>query len=110
MQSPRVAFGLYATTTALKARVGQLRALDQAALAMRALEWVHDDGLARLAVLDFLTHCNRDPQGSGARLQDFILAWSDGEIQPQDPQLVLAGILSSAPPANVVPFTTSRRA
>lgn len=110
MQSLRVAFGLYATTTALKARVGQLRALDQVAFAMRALEWVHDDELARLAALDFLTHCSRDPQGAGARLQDFILAWSEGEIRPQDPQLVLRGILSAAPAANVVPFTTSRRA
>ena len=109
MQDRRVAFGLYATTTALKARVGQLRASDQTAFAMRAMEWVHDDELARLAALDFLTHCTRDPEGAGARLQEFILAWVDGEIKPQDPQLVLAGILSSAPPANVVPFASSRR-
>lgn len=110
MRERRVAFGLFATTTALKARVGQLRAVDQIAFAMRALEWVHDDELARLAALDFLTHCNRDPEGAGARLQEFILAWADDEITPQDPQLVLAGILSIAPAENVVPFVTSRRA
>lgn len=110
MQSQRVAFGLAATTVALKARVGQLTAGHQVDFAARALEWVHDDELARLAVLDFLAHARRDPAGAGARLQDFILAWSDGEIRPQDPQLVLSGILSSAPPANIVPFATSRRA
>lgn len=110
MQNQRIAFGLYATTTALKARVGQLRASDQTSFAMRAMEWVHDDELARLAALDFLTHCTRDPQGAGIRLQDFILAWSDGEIRPQDPQLVLRGILSIENPGNVVPFVTTRRA
>lgn len=110
MQSQRVAFGLAATTIALKARVGHLRSVDQTGFAIRALEWVHDDELARLAVVDFLTYCNRDPIGSGTRLQDFILTWSAGEITPQDPQMVLAGILSSAAPENVVPFVTSRRA
>ncbi len=110
MQSQRVAFGLAATTIALKARVGHLRTQDQVDFAVRALEFVACDDLARLAVVDFLTHVRRDPISAGARLQDFIVAWSDGEIKPQDPQLVLAGILSSAPPANVVPFVTSRRA
>lgn len=110
MQDRRVAFGLAATMVALKARVGRLRAADITAFAARSLEWVHDDDLARLAVVDFLTHCNRDPEGSGTRLQDFILSWSDGEIRPQDPQLVLRGILSIDTPENVVPFVTSRRA
>jgi hypothetical protein len=108
MDHGRVAFGLAATTVALKARTGQLRLQDQVDFAIRALEFVPNDDMARLAVVDFLTHVRRDPAGAGARLQDFILAWSEGEIQPQDPQLVLAGILSSAPPANVVPFVSSR--
>lgn len=110
MQNQRIAFGLAATTIALKARVGQLLTQDQVDFAVRALEFVPQDAMARLAVVDFLTHVRRDPQGAGARLQDFILQWSEGDIQPQDPQLVLAGILYSAPPANVVPFVTSRRA
>lgn len=108
MQSQRVAFGLAATTIALKARVGQLTAGHQVDFAARALDWVHDDEQARLAVLDFLAHARRDPDGAGRRLQEFILDWSDGEIAPQDPQMVLAGILSSATPANVVPFVSSR--
>lgn len=109
MQEHRVAFGLAATTVALKARVGQISLRDQVDFAVRALDFVHDDDLARLAVMEFLTHCRRDPEAAGERPQSFILSWTDGEIRPQDPQLVLAGILSSAPPPNVVPFSSCRR-
>lgn len=110
MQDRRVAFGLAATMIALKARVGQITLRDQVDFAVRSLDFVHDDDLARLAVMEFLTHCRRDTEAAGARLQDFILSWSDGEVRPQDPQLVLRGVLSMDPPDNVVPFVTSRRA
>ncbi len=108
MQDRRIAFGLAATAIAMRARVGQLRVSDQVGFAARALEWVHDDALARLAVVDFLTHCQRDPVGAGSRLQEFILGWADGDLPQQDPQLVLAGIFSGAVPANVVPFVSRR--
>lgn len=108
MQDRFIAFGLAATAIAMKARVGQLRSVDQIGFALRALEWVHDDDLARMAVVDFLTHCPRDPVGAGTRLQNFVLGWADSDFPAQDPQMVLAGILSSAPPANVVPFVSRR--
>jgi hypothetical protein len=108
MQDRRVAFALAATTIALKARVGQITLGDQVNFAVRALDFVHDDDLARLAVMEFLTHCRRDPETAGAQLQAFILDWSDGEIRPQDPQLVLAGILSTGKPDNVVAFSSCR--
>lgn len=108
MTNQRIAFGLAATTIALKARVGQLRLQDQVNFAVRALEYVGHDDLARLAVVDFLTHCRSDAEAAGARLQEFILGWADGEIRADDPQLVLAGIFPASIPANVVPFTTSR--
>jgi hypothetical protein len=108
MQDRRIAFGLAATAIAMKARVGQLRVSDQVGFAARALEWVHDDELARLAVVDFLTHCQRDPVGAGSRLQEFILDWSDGDLPPQDPQLVLAGIFSGADTTRAVSFVSRR--
>lgn len=108
MQQHHVAFGLAATTVALKARTGQLRMQDQLDFSIRALEFVADDDLARMATVDFLTHCRRDPVGAGMRLQDFVLSWSEGAIQPKDAQLVLSGILSAAPPPTAGAFTSSR--
>jgi hypothetical protein len=90
MQNQRVAFGLAATTIALKARVGQLRTQDQVDFAVRVLEFAMDDDLARLAVVDFLTHVRRDPAAAGARLQDFVNAWSCGSIDPHHPERILA--------------------
>lgn len=90
MQQRHVAFALAATTVALKAKAGRLQINDQTQFAMRALEMVHDDSAARAAALDFLTHCRSTPEDAGARLQDFILEWSSGAIDPQHPERVLA--------------------
>lgn len=108
MQQRHVAFGLAATTVALKARTGQLRIQDQLDFSIRALEFVADDDLARMATVDFLTHCRHDPVGAGVRLQDFVLSWSEGVIQPKDAQLVLSGILSASPPPAAGSFSSSR--
>lgn len=89
MQENQVAFGLYATTIALKAKSGQLRIGDQIEFALRALEMVHDDPAARVCVIDFLTHCELDPHGAGERLQDFIIAWPAGSSDPRRPEQVL---------------------
>ena len=92
MDHGRVAFGLAATTVALKARTGQLRLQDQVDFALRALEFVPRDDIARLAVLDFLTHVRLDPAGAGARLQDFIGHWSTGALDPARVAQVLADV------------------
>ena len=92
MDHGRVAFGLAATTVALKARTGQLRLQDQVDFSVRALEFVAGDDLARLAVVDFLTHCRRDPQAAGVRLQDFIGHWSAGALDPARVAQVLADV------------------
>ena len=90
MQDRQIAFGLSATTTALKAKTGQLRLTDQVGFAVGALEMVHDDVTARQAAIDFLTECSRHPQKAGAQLQDFILKWSAGRIDPHYPERILA--------------------
>lgn len=90
MQNQRIAFGLAATMVALKAKAGRLQIGDQLQFGIRALEMIHDDDAARIAVIAFLTNCRGNPEDAGARLQDFILTWSDGAIDPQHPERILA--------------------
>lgn len=92
MQDRRVAFGLAATMIALKAKAGRLQLNDQIQFAMRALDLVHDDEAARKAAVDFLSSCRLDPESAGAGLQDFVLTWSDGAIDPAGPETVLAAM------------------
>lgn len=92
MQDRRVAFGLAATMIALKAKAGRLQLNDQIQFAMRTLDLVHDDQAAREAAVSFLTNCRLDASRAGTELQDFVLTWSDGVIDPAGPETVLAAM------------------
>lgn len=92
MQERRVAFGLAATTVALKAKSGQLRMVDQLQFAMRAMDMVHDDVAALQAVRNFLTVSADDAPAAGEALQSFIIAWSDGQQDPGQSEKVLAAL------------------
>lgn len=92
MQQHHVAFGLAASMIALKAKAGQLQLNDQIQFAMRALEMVHDDQPAREAAVSFLTNCRLDASRAAAELQDFVQAWSGGEIDAKRPETVLAAM------------------
>lgn len=85
----RIAFGLQATTIALKARTGQLREADKVTLLAAALDLFAEDAAVRRAVLDFVDRAPRDTAGAGAALQDFVLAWSGGAVQPRQTEAVL---------------------
>lgn len=105
MRSRRVAFGLAATSIALKARTGQLRAPDMVAFAIRAIDFAGDDDRAKIAAIEFLALCQREPAEAGKRLQQFVIDWSAGEIDPDHPQRVLVDILGAE---NVIPMHAER--
>lgn len=92
-RNPLIAFGLLATTVALKARTGQLRDADRLRLATAALEWVPDLPEARAAVLTFLHLTQSDPATAGLALQEVArglvgddLGRDPGEVLAQMPQ------------------------
>lgn len=92
-RSPLIAFGLLATTVALKARTGQLRDADRLKLATSALEWVADLPEARAAVLTFLHFAQVDPVGAGCALQDAVRGLA-GDDLGRDPGEVLTDLQS----------------
>lgn len=71
-RNTHIAFGLSATTIALKARNGELRLRDQVKLARDFFDWVPDDVGARDAVRDFLAMSAFDPEAAGLVLQDWV--------------------------------------
>ena len=88
---PVIAFGLFASTIALKAKSGQLTDRGRADLAQKLLEFVPDDKDVRVAVLAFLTTSRDFQVASGAALLDFICSWT-GDRSPVDVERVLAQI------------------
>lgn len=74
--SPRTAFAFQAAAVALKAKVGSLRFGDRLRLLTSALEWVHEDEEARVAVLDFEVRCANDPAQAGEGLLQFLDRWA----------------------------------
>ena len=94
MTNPAVAFGLFASTVALKARCGHLTDRWRADLAQKALEFVPGDENARIAVLAFLDTCRDFPEAAGAALLDFICEWMN-DRNPKDVKRVMDHIESA---------------
>ena len=93
-KSPRVAFGLAATTVALKARTGKLTLRDRLIFAERALDWVLDWPDALCAVRDFLALVQAQPTEAGMALADWVSRHMD-DLAPQRAGEVLDGIEAS---------------
>lgn len=104
-RNPRIAFGLSATTVALKAKTGRLQLRDQVEFAAKALAFVPEDEAARGAVLDFLSAVRSSPIEAGARLQDFIAGW-EVSFDPLAPERTLQRIGEEA----AVEFDWQKRA
>lgn len=77
-KSPVVAFGLLATTVALKAKTGHLTKGDICSLTSAVLSDMQGDLRAYEAVLSFVAHHRAAPVAAGSALQDAIL-----ELVPQ---------------------------
>jgi hypothetical protein len=86
-----VAFGLFASTIALKAKCGHLTDRWRADLAQKALEFVADDENARIAVLAFMNTSRDFPEAAGAALLDFVCEWMN-DRSPGDAGLVMRHI------------------
>lgn len=74
-RSPIIAFGLQASTTALKAKAGCLTPQDQLSLVRSMFDWVESDTHARDAVRNFLNDVRVDSYRAGAILQDWLGSW-----------------------------------
>lgn len=72
-RNPAIAFGLSATSAAMKAKAGRLCLRDQLDLARRALEFEDIDAAMRAEVLIFLDGCAADPRAAGDRLHAQVL-------------------------------------
>lgn len=75
-KNPAIAFGLSATTAAMRAKCGELRLSDRLDLAAKALAFEDIDDGMRAAVLEFLDQPVTRAAEAGARLQDQILGWA----------------------------------
>jgi hypothetical protein len=95
-QSPIIAFGLKATTVALKAKTGQLRLKDKLDLTTACLEWLGDDAKVRDAVVSFLASVDREPIAAADMLQA-VAAHLAPESDPRRPEVVLKQIESERP-------------
>jgi len=91
MNNTAVAFGLFASTVALKAKCGHLTDRWRADLAQKALEFVWDDDAARLAVLAFMITSRESPEAAGESLLDFVCVWI-GSRSPKHVGMVLRHI------------------
>ena len=79
-RSPIVAFGLLATTAALKARTGRLRMADKLALVIGLLQFGEAYPAARAAVQNFLLSVDQYPQFAGERLQSAVIELVDSDL------------------------------
>ncbi|MFY0619308.1 hypothetical protein [Shimia sp.] len=87
-RSPRTAFGLLATTVAMKAKAGMLQPENICHLMEQCLLDVGDDAPALAATLRFVSRYKANPISAGTALQDFILDWTD-DIDPRRPSEAL---------------------
>lgn len=90
-QSPAVAFGLFASTVALKAKGGRSTDGQRADLAQKLLVFVPDDKDVRVAVLAFMTTSRDFPVPSGNALLKFICDWME-DRHPKDVEQVLTQV------------------
>lgn len=113
-RSPIVAFGLKATTVALKAKTDQLQTSDKLDLAMACLEWLGDNQKVREAVIAFNTIVDANPvvaadmlQALAANLVPNSEPWRGEEVlQKIEEERVEA----DAESGNVVEFDWQKRA
>jgi len=73
--SPAVAFGLYATMTALKAKLGQLDRSDGRDLLQRHSQLVPGDCASAFAAADFVAALSIDAAQAGDDLLEFLAGW-----------------------------------
>ena len=108
-RSPVVAFGLHASTAALKAKSGVLSMRDKLALTVALIEWVPDHAELRDAVVEFIRLAERDGRAAGEHLQQALDLWLADPTHRQS-EAVLEGLgLLRDPAGRVAPDWTSRK-